>query len=232
MTLVYLSVLSIIIIVGIAVFAANQITIVGQYSKNMKLIIGGYALILFIGGFLYFIGPNTKSASINEEQASLELAKLSDQMIKDIKQSGKLQIDVPFVRQYEWEFPITTDKVNYALEGSYNEMNILVERVEELEESIQVTYYQAGAKVNQLNVTERHRAPHIELVGGQLTVMDPAEYKIELSGLLKETIIKQFTGEMFESTNREQLNGVKVMHVKIPLDLEISFGYFPVEFIN
>lgn len=226
MNFVVILFIPILILFLIFVFLKNGWNFGGRIRPRHILI--GYATILLISSLIVIIFI-PKSEPINS--GVLNKGQLPDLWYSSIE--GDIsKIDSKYKKQ-EWDFDLVDDSLSIQTDNEdgeyYNNLPIHIEKTEELDKKIEVTYYLTlFTDDGQVNLTKYISSPEPRLSNDNLIIKDKEEGKGKVAGIKREFPITQFMKSKKNDLKLDDeewyfLNGEELLYIRVPDNIKLEF---------
>jgi hypothetical protein len=221
------SVLFLAILIGIVYLVSTLINKVVNkkgkysYSKRVIKIFCVYLAIMLICLALDLINPG-KGLSDWKTVSTKNLDK-ENSVVYNAASKGEIdKIDPAFLVE-KWKFTYHERQLPISSEDeALSNSNIFVERKNTNDGEIDALYYHTRLSMNQLDLTKYFKPLQLELTDGQLRIMKPQQRELKFSELANVFSVNQFTGVNSFSHHSEFHDGVSILYLRIPKELQLT----------
>lgn len=186
-----------------------------------KWILGMYVLTLLSSVVLLLILQSLNVVEFTKP-ADIKKAMEAESELMDAAFNLELnEISDEYIRKV-WDFDYDEEEIVVSLrDADFNPIMIMAERKDTNDGKIEVVHYATQTVVEDIDVSDRLKGPHVELEDNTLKVSLPAN-EIKLVKTTKDFTISQFTGAkpIFDG-GANIVTGSKLLFLKIPKDLEV-----------
>ncbi|WP_246943634.1 hypothetical protein [Bacillus pinisoli] len=190
---------------------------------NFKLLAGIYCLLLLVSLCIFYLLPTDTFSSVDEEFGQVDVEEM-DQYRNSIYEAlykGDIEETEGIIKNKQWEFPISGEKLTLTMNEEHSSLLVLAERSNELDGKIVATYYTMKSYIDGISFSEQLNSPTIKLQDDNLVIIDPEPLELHFYKLKKEFPITQFNPDKREEYMMETTIGVNVLYVKVPENLEV-----------
>lgn len=178
--------------------------------RNLLL---GYIGVLLVSSIIYYVTMKEESVQADTEQYEQEAEELYTSLF-----NGDVEnIDMKYVKK-TWKFPYERGEIN--INQHIERSNIFIERTDELENEIEVTFYQSPLFYMGVDIHEKVMLPEVELLVDSLVVNEPEQVRIEAVTFQTSFIEGQFTGRG-SWMDHYPIFRTEVLYVRIPKELKV-----------
>lgn len=178
--------------------------------RNLLL---GYIGVLLVSSIIYYVTMKEESVQADTEQYEQEAEELYTSLF-----NGDVEnIDKKYVKK-TWKFPYERGEIN--INQHIERSNIFIERTDELENEIEVTFYQSPLFYMGIDIHEKVMLPEVELLVDSLVVNEPEQVRIEAVTFQTSFIEGQFT-ERESWIDHYPIFRTEVLYVRIPKELKV-----------
>jgi hypothetical protein len=185
---------------------------------------------IFVGYFIILLGVGILSLMVSVEDTFKgdyftdkeieEYDRLNGDIYHTIE-SGKVDEAEGLTPKKSWEFPLQGELLN--VKGMNQNAQIFIEKVNSLEEKVEVTHYSTYSYLDNMDITDRFPSPEIKLADGKLEILptDPVTIKVvKYSNAFPFTQFSEY-GEQ-NSNGYGMMQGMNFIYIRVPADTEVS----------
>ncbi|MEH7444118.1 hypothetical protein V7201_17535 [Bacillus sp. JJ1122] len=185
---------------------------------------------IFAAYFMILLGAGILSLVVSVED-TFEGDHLTDKEIEEhdrlnsdiypTLESGKIDEAEGLIKKDSWEFSLKEQLLD--VKNMNQNAQIFIEKVDSLEEKVQVTHYSTFSYLDNIDITDRFPSPEIKLADATLKIFptDPVEIKlVKFSNAFPFTQFSEY-GEQ-SSNGYGMMQGMEFLYIRVPADIEIS----------
>ncbi|RSD26806.1 hypothetical protein [Mesobacillus subterraneus] len=205
----------------------------GGFSNKIfgtRIMSGSGITKVFAGYFIILLGAGILSLMISVDETfkgdfltDKEIEE-NDRLNSDIYptiESGKIDEAEGLTKKESWEFPLKGRLLDVKIMNQHAQ--IFIEKVDSLEENVEVTHYSTYSYMDNIDITDRFPSPDIQLDGTILKIFPPDHVTIKLVKFSKAFPFTQFYeyGEQI-SNGYGMMQGMDFIYIRVPADIELS----------
>jgi hypothetical protein len=212
--------LLLLIVVILSTQAGKKLHVIISAKKNIW-ILGGYILLLLVSTVVFHLLPKENFIVGNASTTGTSVSEHGFYLFE--KLINKEEIEKEFVKE----------KNMYVYEGSelllkgygygQHEYDIMLERVPDLYDQIEVTIYTAAAKINGVDVSDQIPSPSYHFKEESFAVEKPLPVIITMSYLNKEFPFKQYSGDKWMDYGSGSSFSYPIIYLRVPKGLEVNW---------
>ncbi|AUJ23869.1 MULTISPECIES: hypothetical protein [Virgibacillus] len=187
-----------------------------HYHQYVKFIFLGYVILLLIAAGISFFVPYNEVVKRQAKNSDIVLYNYfaGDRHWQDVDSS---------YQQKQWEFSVSSNQPLHIVspDGS---MDVYVERTGDLQNKIDIRYFQSPHFINGINVMqfiEEDVFPIVTFKDSQLTIWEPQSIEKNVYTIQSELPFKQFSEERNLSDGAFR-NGERILLIRASEDIEIK----------
>ncbi len=215
--------LLLIVVVGFTKFSTKISR--GKIGRNKtSWVVRGYFISLFIAvGAYFFIVIYNDLGQANFDEITDNQAEYPIYYdFGDIIKRGELDTTEGIIKDKDWTFDMQTDRLVIHLSASHT---IFVERVPNLEQTVEVSNYKTRSQMMGIDITDRILAPNVEFIKDTLLI-EQRQNRIEGAGFTGSFVDSQFTnkqaGEFGGSMSMHMHRGQQVVYIRVPESITLE----------
>ncbi|WP_087974403.1 hypothetical protein [Oceanobacillus rekensis] len=222
---VAISFLPILLLLGILFVLIAIIRRLNNRGKGAKWIFIGYIILLFVSVGVYYLLPIEKKTTDSKSYSFEETQGSYDMHLYDEIQHGRVDdIDSSFIRE-SWDFQYQGEQLEIiAPENNVNTVPIYVEKVDDIENVIEVVFYQTPVFVEIVEVSKYTALPDINLSSNVLSVNKPYDgsyESISFTTFKQEFPFRQLSGEKL--MDHTVISGYDAIYIRVSEGIELEF---------
>lgn len=205
----------------------------GGFSNKLfgaKFMSGNGSTKIFAVYFMILLGAGILSLMVTLED-TFKGDHLTDKEIEEydrlntdiypIIESGKVDEAEGLINKKSWEFPLQGQLLD--VKTMNQNAQIFIEKVNSLEEKVQVTHYSTYSYLNNIDITDRFPSPEIKLADATLKIFPTDPVTIKLVKFWDAYPFIQFSeyGKQI-SNGYGMMQGMDFLYIRVPADTKIS----------
>ncbi|WP_079505223.1 hypothetical protein [Mesobacillus jeotgali] len=192
-------------------------------GSGITKVFTGYVIVLLCTAILSLLIPKGETfpgKHLTDEEILANESLNSD--IYSIVESGKVEEAEGLTKKKTWGFPLDGNNV-LRIEALNLQAAVFVEKVESLDDKVEVTHYSTYSYINNIDITERFTSPDIQLSENSLKLFPMEHVNIELVTFTNAFPFNQFSeyGEQVGG-NYGMMQGLDFIYIRVPAGIEIS----------
>lgn len=141
--------------------------------------------------------------------------------IYPIIESGKIDEAEGLINKKSWELPLQGQLLD--VKTMNQNVQIFIEKVNSLEEKVQVTHYSTYSYLNNIDITDRFPSPEIKLADATLKIFptDPVTIKlVKFSDAYPFTQFSEYGKQI--NNGYGMMQGMEFLYIRVPADTKVS----------
>ncbi|MFC4559546.1 hypothetical protein ACFO3D_15205 [Virgibacillus kekensis] len=196
------------------------------YIAKVKWIFGIYVILLLVAMGIFYLLPDATQFVLEKQESDSKNASFN--LYEKAKRGEMDTLPNELVKE-KWQYELNAKKLE--LNTSWNEIPVFVEASEELNNTVEIIFYQAPVVIEGINFTERINAPVLSFNGNGLTITEPEPAVIDLYTYKNSFVTRQFSGEGW--MGNRPVRSQEILYLHVPKDVELEHGEFTfIEYVN
>lgn len=201
------------------------------YGQKVKWFFFGYVMLLILSVIVYtFILEERANGEEEAQGEDVEFATTdlgSDRLIRIENAEEK--------HRAKWDYDQQKLHIDGDL-GVYDTIPIIIDKKEVNDGEIEVVYYMGRSTIESYDISDQFKPMDFNLEDDELTITRTNVTHIEASAFSKEFTMNQFTEEIGGETgpfmNRGTFIGKRVIYLRIPKDLQLTYDDLNVLYVR
>jgi hypothetical protein len=220
-----LGVIPVIILLSIAVLFATLIkkttTAKPKYvsGRRTKWILGGYAIILLLAMFVYYVMPTDSYTYVDLSRVEAHMER--ENRFKEVTE-GNIDQVLQDYKHKQWEFTYGNPQLKLDFPNGFDGMTIFIERKHASDDKMKVIILKPRTIADGIDLSDKIPFPKVEQDGMLLRILEPEQIEIKLAKFSKEFTITQFTSEDERYDDMGFFGFERIVYLQIPKNVEIS----------
>lgn len=216
MNAIIAALLPFIIIIFVFRFISQRINFLR--GSLVKKLLFGYVAVLLALSVVYYVMPKKETIVYADNMYDREqFDQEADRLYTALSNGDVENIDKKYVKK-TWDFSYEQGEINMIQPS--DRANIFVERTDQLDHEIEVTFYQSPLIYMGIDLNEKVKLPDVELVVDSLVINDPEQERIQIAAFMSSFVEGQFT-ERESWMDHYPIFRTEVLYVRIPKELKV-----------
>jgi hypothetical protein len=191
-------------------------------GSGITKVFAGYFIILLVAGILSLM-VSVEETFKGDYMTDKEIEE-NDRLNSDIYatvESGKIDEAEGLTKKESWEFPLEGQMLDVT--DMNQQSQIFIEKVNSLEEKVEVTHYTTYSYIDNMDITNRFPSPDVQLTDSTLKIFPQDIVTIKLVKYTNAFPFTQFSeyGEQI-SNGYGMMQGMDFIYIRVPADTEVS----------
>lgn len=222
MSIIFLLILIMVLMLSFGSFSNKLFGARFASGSGITKIFAVYFIILLGAGILSFM-VSVENTFKGEYLTDQEI-EANDRLNSDfysMVESGKIEEAEGLNNKKSWEFPLQGQQLD--VEGINPNMQVFIEKVDSLEEKVQVTHYSTYSYLDNIDITDRFPSPEIELADATLKILPTEPVTIKVVKFSHAFPFTQFSEYGEQSSNGYgMMEGIDFLYIRVPADTKVS----------